>query len=108
MRTRTGLFGGWLLLLVGTGLLLDDVLRSWLTEVAWWPVIILGGSIVMLSVAIRQRDGLGMVAACLTGGMGIYWLIKNYQPGGETFLWPIVWVSVGWGMLLRYFRQGIS
>ncbi len=100
---RSALIGGFILIGLGALFLLDNFNVIPGNVVDWWPVLIVGAGLWLLVQAFRRRRHGGLVGGTLLVGLGGYWLLDNLGRLNADLFLPVLFISLGAGLLLRVF-----
>ena len=100
---RTALIGGFILIALGALFLLDNFNVVPGNVVDWWPVLIVGAGVWLLAQAFQRRRHGGLVGGTLLVGLGGYWLLDNLGRINADLFLPVLFISLGVGLLLRVF-----
>ncbi|TFH31919.1 MAG: hypothetical protein E4G99_13380 [Anaerolineales bacterium] len=110
-RSRTNLFAGLLLILVGAAFLVAQFAPSWFT---WlqpqlnWPLFVVGAGIMLLIIGLLANEPGMAVPACIVGGVGglLYWQNATGRWDTWSFTWALIPGFVGLGVILSGILSG--
>ncbi len=100
-RTRDPLFWGLLLIAIGGLFLLKNLNLLNSGIFAWWPVLVLFAGLWLLSRGLLRQQGGGTVGGTLLLGLGTFWLLLSLGVVGHSLFWPVVFIALGLGLLMR-------
>jgi hypothetical protein len=98
---RNALVGGLILIGLGVIFLLDNLNLVPGGVSDWWPVLVIGAGIALLAQSFRQRRSGGLVGGTMLLGLGGYWLLANLGRVSDNLFLPVLFISLGAGLLLR-------
>src|SRR5262245_55300310 len=100
---RMALIAGLVLVALGIIFLLDNLhlVPGGITE--WWPVLVIGSGLALLAQSLGRRRSGGLVGGILLLGLVGYWLAANLGYVGDNLFLPVLFISLGVGLLLRTF-----
>ena|SRR5689334_14834266 len=98
---RSGVFWGVLLIVLGLGFLLHnfDLVSQGIFNL--WPLLVIGAGIWMFGETLARRRGGGLVGASIVLGLGLFWLLENFEKVNDRMFLPILLISIGVGLMLR-------
>ena len=106
MTSRSGLFWGALLIVLGLGFLLHNFNLVPEGVFSLWPLLVAGAGVWMLGQAVTRREGRGLTGGVVVLALGVFWLLENYGRVDNRMFLPVLLIALGAGLLLRsVFRQ---
>jgi hypothetical protein len=106
-KRRTNVLGGLLLILIGAGLLIVQILPGFRIVFSWpWIIISVGLFLLALGAALGEPDM--AVPASIVGGIGSILAYQNATGNWETwsFAWTLIPGFVGLGIVLSKILGG--
>lgn len=104
-RTRTGIVGGLLLILLGLLFLATQLFPGslgWLRLEASWPLILVAVGVVLLALGLTVGTPGMAVPAVITGGIGLLLYYQNLTGawGSWVYAWTLIPGFAGIGVIL--------
>lgn len=103
---RSGVFWGVLLIVLGLGFLLHNFNLVSPGVFNLWPLLVMGAGLWMFGETLARRRGGGLVGASIVLGLGMFWLLENFDKVDDRMFLPILFISIGVGLLLRSLYSG--
>jgi hypothetical protein len=110
-QARANLAIGMSLVLLGVWLLAVQAiprLRDWFDIPLSWPLLIVGGGVLLLLLGlVLHLPGLA-IPACVIGGIGglLYWQNTTGQWASWMYVWTLIPAFLGVGIILAGFLKG--
>lgn len=110
-KKRTNLISGFVLILLGLGLLSYQIfpnINTWATQTFTWPVTVIIAGFGLLVIGLLSATPDMAVPACIVSGIGgiLYWQDITQDWGSWSYIWTLIPGFAGAGTLISGLIQG--